>query len=84
MVGAKVLLGITWLFCIGSLFFAPTASPAGVWGTRILRFLVIAHAIECVVFLPKLRKLPGSLGSHLVQTMVFGIVHLRSVEPAED
>lgn len=84
MVVAKILLVLTWLFCVGSMFFAPVNSPAGAWGTRIFRVLLIAHAIECVVFLPKLRKLPGSLGSHLLQTMVFGIVHLRSAEPAAD
>lgn len=80
MIAGKVLVGLTWLFCLGSLFFAPPGSWAGVYGPRILGFLVVAHAIECVVFLPKLRKLPGSLGHHLVQTMLFGILHLRSVE----
>ncbi len=83
MVGAKIAVAATWLFGIGSLLFAAPDSIAGVWGTRILWFLVIAHAIECVVFLPKLRKRSGSLGANLVQTMIFGIVHVNSPDPTQ-
>ncbi len=80
MVGAKIAVALTWLFGLGAFFFATPDSVAGMWGPRILMFLVIAHAIECVVFLPKLRKRSGSLGANLVQTMLFGIVHVNSPE----
>ena len=41
--------------------------------------LVVAHAVECLVFLPKLRATGGSFARHLVQTMLFGVFHLREL-----
>ena len=32
------------------------------------------------MFLPKLRAAGGSLGHHLVQTMLFGILHARNLD----
>ena len=40
--------------------------------------LLIVHAIECLVFLPRLRAAGGSLGHHLVQTLLFGFLHVRA------
>jgi len=81
MIGAKIAVAASWMFAIGSFFIAPE-SGAAEWGRRLFWFLLVAHAIECAVFMPKLRKLPGAIGSHLVQTLIFGIVHLRSAEAA--
>ncbi len=48
----------------------------------ILWVLVVAHGIECVVFMPLLRRAPGPLAGHLVQTFVFGDAHVREVRAA--
>ena len=78
----KALLVALWIAC----YDRPV--PAGDidrWcgpGQRLFWGLVIVHAIECVVFLPKLRAAGGSLGNHLVQTMLFGILHARNLGEA--
>jgi len=69
---------ILWAACIAA-FFLPETSALAVPGQRLFWGLVIVHAIECVVFLPKLRRAGGSLANHLVQTMIFGFFHARSV-----
>ena len=66
-----------WVACIAS-FFLP-ASTLALLGQRLFWGLVIVHAIECVVFLPKLRRAGGSLANHLAQTMVFGFFYARDL-----
>jgi len=70
-----------WALSLAS-FFLPESSLA-FWGRRLFFGLAIVHAIECVVFLPRLRRAPGSLAHHLVQTFLFGIVHAGNL-PRED
>jgi uncharacterized protein YhhL (DUF1145 family) len=74
----KVAVLVLWAACIAA-FFLPATSSLAVPGQRLFWGLLIVHAIECVVFLPKLRRAGGSLAHHLVQTMLFGILHARNV-----
>ena len=67
-----------WVACIAAFFF-PATSTLAFLGQRLFWGLVIVHAIECVVFLPKLRGAGGSLANHLAQTMVFGFLHARNL-----
>ena len=69
---------VLWAACLAA-FFLPATSPFAVPGQRLFWGLMIVHAIECVVFLPRLRRAGGSLAHHLVQTMIFGMFHARSV-----
>jgi uncharacterized protein YhhL (DUF1145 family) len=78
---AKMVVLAAWAYGLISLFVAPGSAVTD-WGRRIFWVLLIAHAIECVIFLPMMRKLPGSLGYHLGQTMLYGIVHLRAARTA--
>ena len=71
-----------WIACLAA-FFLPESSSLAVPGQRLFWGLVIVHAIECVVFLPRLRRAGGSLAHHLVQTMIFGVFHARSVGEAK-
>ena len=71
-----------WAACLAA-FFLPATSSLAVPGQRLFWGLVIVHAIECVVFLPRLRRAGGSLAHHLVQTMIFGMFHARSVGNAK-
>lgn len=80
MGAAKIVVLIAWVWGVLSLF--GVGGGLAEWGSRVFWFMLIAHVVECVVFLPKLRQLPGSLGHHLVQTMLFGIFHLRSAQAA--
>lgn len=80
MGAAKVVVLIAWVWGVVSLF--GVGGDWNEWGRRVFWVLLIVHAIECVIFLPRLRKLPGSLGHHLVQTMLYGVVHLRSAQSA--
>lgn len=71
------LIGL-WVACLVS-FLLPAGSFWASWGPRVFMALVIAHALECALFLPRLRRAGGSLGHHLVQTMLFGIIHVRTL-----
>ena len=77
---AKSGVILAWLLGFGALFLTPGSTPAMV-GRWLLGILVVAHAVECVAFLPRLRRAPGSLPGHLVRTFVFGILHVRELEP---
>ena len=74
----KYAVLVLWAACLAA-FFLPATSPFAVPGQRLFWGLMIVHAIECVVFLPRLRRAGGSLAHHLVQTMIFGMFHARSV-----
>jgi len=74
----KIAVLVLWAACLAA-FFLPDSSALAVPGQRLFWGLVIVHAIECVVFLPKLRRAGGSLANHLMQTMIFGIFHARNV-----
>lgn len=73
----KAVVVALWIACIAC-FFLPETSLTLI-GQRLFWGLVIVHAIECVVFLPKLRRAGGSLGNHLVQTMIFGLFYARGL-----
>ncbi len=76
---AKMGVIVAWLLGFGALFLTPgTVATVGRWQLGIL---VVAHAVECVVFLPRLRKATGPLPGHLLRNFVFGILHVRELEP---
>jgi uncharacterized protein YhhL (DUF1145 family) len=73
---AKALVGATWLIATAC-FFAPLSTgPLGGFGRTLFVVLTVVHAIECVVFLPVLRKSRRPLVEELWQTFLFGVVHV--------
>jgi uncharacterized protein YhhL (DUF1145 family) len=80
--GLKVGVGAAWLIGLASLLLGSGGDLAR-WGGLLLGILVVAHAIECVMFLPRLRAAGGSLPNHLLQTFLFGIAHLRTLPAAK-
>ena len=48
----KYAVLVLWAACLAA-FFLPATSPFAVPGQRLFWGLMIVHAIECVVFLPK-------------------------------
>ncbi len=77
MAAGKIIVGVIWLWSVLCLL-APSLPLASVGGF-VFWILVVVHAIECAVFLPRLRRAGGSLGHHLVQTFLFGIAHLSTL-----
>ena len=73
----KIIVGAAWLFGLLSL----AMGGGGVWtvGRFVFWFLLVAHAVECAVFLPRLRAAGGSLAGHLLQTFLFGIAHVQTL-----
>ena len=79
--GARAALGGVWLYAV-LCFFAPL--PLAGLGRLVFWVLLVTHAVECAVFLPRMRAAGGSLAHHLVQVMLFGVFHARSLPPAGD
>lgn len=71
----KAAVAVLWIVSL-VLFFLPDWNGPGRF---LFPALLVVHAIEAVVFLPRLRAAGGSLGSHVVQTLLFGFVHLRTL-----
>lgn len=73
----KIVVGVAWLFGLLSLLMG----GGTLWavGRVVFWILVVVHAVECVVFLPRLRAAGGSLASQLVNTFLFGIAHVQTL-----
>ena len=75
---AKGVVIAVWLLLF-SCFFIGMSSTVSFVGRLGFCILVTAHVVECAVFLPKLRRAPGSLIGHLLRTFLFGVFHVREV-----
>ena len=78
----KIAVLATWILSGLAMLFV--GGIVGTIGSVLFGFLVIAHAIECVVFLGELKQAPGPLGSQLVQVFLFGVVHMGELRAAKD
>lgn len=76
-IGKWLLLGI-WVFCVVG-YLAAEGSAVSTVAVGMFWFLLVAHAIECVVFHSRMRAAGGSLVHHVVQTMLFGIFHIQGL-----
>jgi uncharacterized protein YhhL (DUF1145 family) len=74
----KAILAALWIACAVA-FVLPDDSAWATPGRRLFFALLVVHAIEVVAFLPRLRAAGGSLAHHVVQTLLFGFVHLRTL-----
>jgi hypothetical protein len=74
----KIALTIVWLLCLAAFFVAVDSAASG-YGRTLFWGLSVVHLLECGFFMRQLREAPGSLGSHLVQTFLFGFVHISQV-----
>ncbi|MEB2343598.1 MAG: DUF1145 domain-containing protein [Deltaproteobacteria bacterium] len=78
----KLLVAIVWLVT-GWAFLLPPSHPWTTVGRGVLVFMLAVHAIEALVFLPRLRAAGGSLASHLARTLLFGFLHVGGL-PREE
>jgi uncharacterized protein YhhL (DUF1145 family) len=78
----RTAVGGVWVASVAIMLFA-SGSQAAIAARVVFWIMVVAHAIECVVFLPRMRRAGGSLGAHLFQTFLFGVFHLRTLAPEQ-
>ena len=72
----KIVIGIVWLFATAC-FFPPLSSASfAPFGRTLFGVLTIVHLVECVAFLPVLKKSGRPLMGELWQTFLFGDVHV--------
>jgi uncharacterized protein YhhL (DUF1145 family) len=76
MSALKIGTLVLWLLCAAAFFVETSLSSTG---RALFGVLLIAHAGESLFFLGKLREAPGGLGPNLLQTMLFGMFHLRDI-----
>lgn len=79
----KGMVALLWLWGLLSFLVAPD-SAFSVMGRFLFWILAVLHAIECLLFLPRLRAAEGSLAGHLVQTFVFGVAHVRGLPQGDE
>ena len=77
----KIGVAGIWLACLAA-FLAEAGSTLVQIGRIVFWVLVVVHTIECAVFYRLLKRAPGSLGSHLAGTFVFGMFHVKDVQLA--
>ena len=75
---ARCALIVVWALAIAAFFVDPesTLSTIGRW---VFWLILIAHAGEAFVFREKLRAAPGSMASHVVNTLIFDLLHVQSL-----
>ena len=76
----KLLVLLAWL---GSAlaFLLPDGHAWAPPGRTLLAVLLGVHAVEALAFLPRLRAAGGSLAGHLIQTLLFGFLHVGTLPP---
>jgi uncharacterized protein YhhL (DUF1145 family) len=71
----KLLVVLGWLAAV-SAFWLPEDHGWAPLGRLLFFVLLGVHAFEALVFLPRLRAAGGSLAGHVVQTLLFGFLHV--------
>lgn len=79
MTASKMLTLIIWAACGASLFIDSESFYVR-GGQLIFWILLIAHAIECVAYLPTMRRVGGSMGMHMLQTLLFGFLYYQELK----
>lgn len=74
----KLAVAASWVFAIVLMLFF--GGSLGTLGKVVFGILVVIHGIECLVFLPKLKRAPGGLAANLLQVFLFGAVHVRELQ----
>ncbi len=77
----KIAVIAVWLLLASGFVFAPESglsriTQAGFW------LMLVAHGVEFVIFRSVFEGAPGTQAQHLIQTLIFGVVHVREVRAA--
>ena len=57
-------------------------TSVGVWALRLIVLLVIVHTVEVLVFFKTCREAGGSLPAHLLNVLLFGVLHIKDIKAA--
>ncbi len=77
----KLSVVVLWIV-LAVAFLAPAGSGYAYWGQLFFWLTLGAHVVECAVFFTKAKASKGSLASNLAMIFVFGLFHVRELEPA--
>ncbi len=76
----RIVVLISWIFA-GLSFLQPLAgSPIGPLGRALFGILVLSHLIEFVMFRKTYAAAGGSMSSHFLRHMVYGVLYKAEVE----
>ena len=75
----KIGVLVVWVFSIASFFIGTDSALAG-FGRTAFWFLVVAHLAEIAIFSSKLKAAPGGIAGNFLQTFIFGVFHVRTLD----
>jgi len=78
MKSSKLFVLLLWLV-LGGAFLLPSGSTLALVGRTAFVLMAAAHIVEFFIYLPSLRKAPGSLAFHFANVFIFGFVHYQEV-----
>ncbi len=76
----KIIVLATWLFAAASFFFPFYYWASGPLGRAMFGMLIAVHAVELILFAKTYRACPDSFGRHVLQHMIFGVLHHAEVK----
>ena len=82
MSAGKIVLLVVYAVLAG-LALTQGDSSVGVWALRLLGLLVVVHCIEVVVFFKACKEAGGSMGMHLLNVFLFGVLHMKDIKEAQ-
>ena len=77
----KVLLVVYAI--LAALVVVQGDTVAGVWAMRLLAILFVIHLLETAVYFNLCKAAPGSLGKHLFNVFLFGVLHVNELKAAQ-
>ena len=83
MTAAKIALIVAWLLCGAGFVVAPDSTVAS-FARYAFWLMLAAHVIEYLLFFPRIKQAPGAFLTHFLNTIVFGLVHIRKLSPLDE
>jgi|TARA_R110002072_G_scaffold125804_1_gene262054 hypothetical protein len=80
---SKIITLIIWAVCAWCLVITDNS----IWvitGRALFWVLLVSHLLEFVIYLPKLRKMDGSMPAYFINIMLFGIVYWNEIKPGDN
>jgi uncharacterized protein YhhL (DUF1145 family) len=79
---AKIVLLMIYAV-LAALAFTQGDTTVGIWSLRLLGILIVVHAIETLVYFKLCKAAGGSLGGHLLNVFLFGVLHVNELKAAQ-
>jgi uncharacterized protein YhhL (DUF1145 family) len=80
---SKIITLIIWAVCACCLVITNDS----IWvttGIALFWVLLVSHLLEFVIYLPKLRKMDGSMPIYFINIMLFGVFYWNEIKPADN